>query len=561
MEEQAKTAPLIINGISFTPREDCNYKIMDVRYGDEVYLYKNYAEVASIINTPEMWPKVFGNVPGLNKETAEYALWRHLILNDLWFIVYFVLGIQAANHPFVVNVCKMVENGPKTMTLDIWARGHWKTTIISIAETIQYHLKYPDRCSLILSYKKGLSEKILGSVKRAYELEFLRKLFPNELYENPSNESPSWALLNGLTIKRKATTKKEPTIYASGLVEGMAQGFHCERLVFDDFETEDMAESPDVLNAVFSKFNMAQYLHTKTENDVQRVIGTIYSHMGPIIRIKDIQKPDRTPLYYCRTIPGTVKGEFDGKPVFWSQEILDKEKMFPHYAMQVLCDPTPKELRKLNPEFLKEIEPEMIPKEIIKIMIIDPAGDNKDNKGDAWAVYVMGVEPKTDDAGASNVYIMSAIISPLGETEAIEEIVRMYIGHGIILKVGVEKAGLSTTELHIKNALAARGRRIDIDEGTLVILRPAGREKNKRILDYVSWPLDNGKIHISRSIPKAYRDRLTQEMDKFPYWKKDGLDGLAYGIEMQRNLNLQGYQQMHQYHYPQKPYVLPTIAG
>ena len=109
--------------------------------------------------------------------------------------------------------------------------------------------------------------------------------------------------------------------------------------------------------------------------------------------------------------------------------------------------------QKLNPEFLKEIEPEQIPRTAYKFMTIDPAGST--GKGDSWAILVCSVEPKTDEVGASNVYIADAIISPLGDSEAIEIIVRMYLNAGIIQKVGVEKVGLSSTEIHVANALRA----------------------------------------------------------------------------------------------------------
>lgn len=517
-----------INGIGFTANPKLAYA-------------NNYVRAARIISDRSQWHKI-PTPEGGGKMTQEYVerfVYRSLVLGDLWFILYFVLGVpeSIANTEFAVKMCKVVESGPTTLTLDVWSRGHLKTSTLSIAETIQYHLKYPERCTIFFSYKKGLAEKIAGSVKRAYETDFLKYLFPDVLYSNPLSESPSWSNTNGITVKRKCSTRGEPTIYASGLVEGMAQGFHCERLVFDDFETEDMAGSPDVLDDAFSKFQMAQYLHTKTENDTQRVIGTIYSHAGPIIRIKDMKKGDGTPAYHTRIVPGTVDGAFDGAPVLWTQAVLDMEKTKQHYAMQVLCDPTPKELRKFNSLDLLEIESDKIPKNLIRIMVIDPAGDSKTGKGDNWAIFVIGIEPKRDEFGGSDIYILNAIIDTMQHTEAIDTISRMYLGGGIIQKIGVEKVALSTTEIHIKAILEKRGRRISVEDDTLVILKPSGREKKARISSALSWPFSNGKIHVSKNVKSVYRDQLRSEMDKFPYWKDDGLDALAYAFDMIKDLD------------------------
>jgi hypothetical protein len=92
----------------------------------------------------------------------------------------------------------------------------------------------------------------------------------------------------------------------------------------------------------------------------------------------------------------------------------------------------------------------------------------------------------------------------------------------------VEKAGMSTTEIHVKNALFAKRRIVSIEAGSLHILNPAGRSKQHRIESALLTPLKNGKIHILDSIPYEYRERLCVEMDKFPHFHEDGLDMLSY---------------------------------
>lgn len=159
---------------------------------------------------------VFNPTPGIRykhrykdifKDIAKGNLDKHktlrtLILTDLWFVVYFVLGMPNANHQFVVNCCREVEDGPKDMTLDIWAREHLKSSIITRAETIQLVLKYPEKTHCIFSYVKPVAKRFLFSIREVFiRNKALVRLFPDVLYENPEKESPLWSADEGISCK------------------------------------------------------------------------------------------------------------------------------------------------------------------------------------------------------------------------------------------------------------------------------------------------------------------------------------------------------------------------
>jgi hypothetical protein len=143
-----------------------------------------------------------------------------------------------------------------------------------------------------------------------------------------------------------------------------------------------------------------------------------------------------------------------------------------------------------------------------------------------------GVEPFADDAGNANFYIIDLVASPLDDDAAIKAIVDMYCRYARVLSIGIEKVGLSSVEVHVANALRSRGRAVSVASGGITILRPGGRKKHDRILKNLCWPLANGKIHVSTTIPKAFRDTLRFEMEKFPHWHDDVLDSLSYAYDM-----------------------------
>ena len=461
---------------------------------------------------------------------------RTLFATDLWFLVRFGFDIGKADHPFVVRMCKAVQSGPRTDTLDIWSRFHFKSTIITQAETLQFELMNPDKCTGIFCYARPAAKKPLRSLKILLEeSDLLRWCFPDVLWARPEVEAPKWSEDEGLILRRKNAARKESSIEAHGLIEGMPTGSHFERNVFDDLETEDIRESPDMLAKVFSKFQMATVnLATGSDTDQTRVIGTYYSYFGPNVKIRDMKYPDGKSIYELRLVPGSEDGTREGKPVLMDEKSWEKAKMSAHFNSQQLCDPTPSSDLRLNGSFLKPIEPQFIPRTIYKFMVLDQAGGDETDKQskDLWSYGVVGIEPVLDDIGQSNVYLLDIEADKMSHSEGIDGVVRMYQRNGMIHQMGVEKVGLSTTEIHIANALRMRGRRLSIDGGNLVLLKPAGRSKNGRVEAALQWPLNNGKIHYSTAIPEKYINAIKEEMLKFPFYHVDILDMLAYSYDL-----------------------------
>lgn len=504
------------------------------------------------------YEKIFADIarqPAATKESFAKSILRKLVLNDLFFILLFIQGIEKANHPFVVGQCHMVQDGPQSDTLDVWARFHWKSAIITVAETLQYHLKYPEECTGILAYARPAAKKFLRSIKNLCEQSVtLKKGFPDVLWENPTVESPKWSEDDGLVFKRKSASRGESTIEAYGLTEGQPTGRHFERLVVDDAETEDIAKSPKMLTDVFSKFEMAIFnLGTGSDKDKRRVIGTYYNHVGPIKRIGDMKFDDTKdeqgnvipgkPMWKLRVIPATHDGTITGTPVLLDPETWQRIKVTRHVNSQQLCNPTPEGDVILDYVMFQPIEPEFLPKGRFKFFVVDQAGGDDTNiskgQGDMWSIGVVSILPATnnleldeDDLGISDVYLEDLIADQMTHSEAIETIIRMYMRNGMIMQFGVEKVGLSTTEIHVAEALKKKGRKLSVENGNLVLLRPANRSLEQRVKSALQWPLNNSKLWYSTAISPVYRDKMIEEMKNFPVYHTDILNMLAYAYDL-----------------------------
>ncbi len=490
-------------------------KLPDLKYGTDFCRYLADAKKA-----------------GMTNEAALRELFKH----SLWFLVYFGMRVSIANHPWWVERCKEVQNGPASHTLDLWAREHSKSTVITVGRTIQDLLNNPEERIGIFSYARPAALSFLRSIKSILEnSSLLKACFPDILYQDPKSEAPKWSEIDGIIVKRKGFYK-EASIEAWGLVEGSPVGKHFSLRVYDDIVVPDNANSPEMLSKTKEAFDMSQNLGTIDGR--HRVIGTTYHYEDLLVNLKNRVTHDGRQVYTTRIRPATVDGTPNGKSAYLPEERLAElrinRQMF--YSQQLL-DPTPQGTQILDKDCLVEVSPAEIPQNLFKFMAVDPAGERKSDKrqGDSWALIVAGVEPFRDDLGASRVFILDMMVEPMTEAEALTNVVNMFLRNGQVRQLGVEKVGISTAEVHIAKALHARNRSISIENGGLVVLRPGGRSKHQRIEAALQWPLLHRKIHLSTSVPVAYRERLKLEMHKYPWWSDDSLDALSYIYDMVRD--------------------------
>ena len=489
--------------IEFKPRADCKYKY-------------NYEDIfREIAENPEL----------------ALPLQKSLILDDLFFIVNFIMEIPEANRPFVVDACKEVEKKLDDWNVYLWARYHFKSSIITKAATIQRALEYPNQCTMIASHTRPIARKFLRSIMRLFETnQVLKDCFPDVLYNNPQTESPKWSENDGIVVKRSNVSRSEATVEAWGIKEGMPISVHFEKIKLDDLETKDDVRNYEVVCRVREALDLCNFL--LTEDGSIDIIGTPYSHAGIYVPYAiDLMKSETEKRYSYSRRPGTANGEADGVPVLITSKKMDelKHSMDAYkFNCQVLINPTPQDVRNYNRDMIHPIEPKFIPKNLFSVMLIDQAGDNTSGDGDPWAILSLGVETKADGMGMSKVYLKDLIVDQMRRSAAMEAICRMYLVGGIIRKVGVEQVGMSSTEVHIANALKKHGRILSVNHNNLVLLKPAGRTKDGRVVEGLDWPLLNGKIFYSTAIPTAYIDKWKDELDRFPYCSYHVLDALAY---------------------------------
>jgi hypothetical protein len=266
-------------------------------------------------------------------ESGDNEALRRLCKEDLFFLLTVGMKRRDINNDWLYDRIREVEASPNGH-LDLWAREHYKSTIITFGLSIQDALKNPEKTNGIFSHTRPIAKAFLEQIKRELEQNtFLKDLFPDVLYKNPQSESPKWSLDSGLILKRK-TNPKEATFEAWGLVDGQPTGKHFDTLTYDDVVTRESVTTPEQIKKVTEALELSYNLGSR--GGVRRFIGTRYHSNDTYKTI--MSRGSVIPRIYT----ATDNGKADGNPVLMTAEQLAEKRrdMGPYtFGTQMLQDP------------------------------------------------------------------------------------------------------------------------------------------------------------------------------------------------------------------------------
>ena len=234
---------------------------------------------------------------------------RNLCLADRYYLLVRMCKRHDALHPWLYARCREVEAAPDDR-LDLWAREHYKSTIITFAGTIQEILRDPDITIGIFSHTKPTSKKFFRQIKIELETnEQLKQAFSDIFFANPQKESSRWSEENGITVKRKGN-QKEATVEAWGLVDGQPTSAHYKLRIYDDVVTRESVTTPEQVQKTTEAWELSDNLGMAGGRKWH--IGTRYSFADTYNAI--LERKALTPRVYAATDNGAP----DGKPVLLS---------------------------------------------------------------------------------------------------------------------------------------------------------------------------------------------------------------------------------------------------
>lgn len=335
--------------------------------------------------------------------------------------------------------------------LDLWAREHFKSTIITYALTIQDILNDPEVTVGIFSHTRPIAKGFLRQIKREFESnEDLKRYYSDVLWENPQKQSPKWSEDDGIIVKRK-TNPKEATIEASGLVDGQPTSKHYKVALYDDTVTRESVTTPEMIDKVTKAWELSQNLHS--EGGVSRYIGTRY-HYNDTYATMMARGSVKTRIY-----PATDDGKVEGEPVLLTRERLAEKRrdMGPYtFGCQMLQNPKADETQGFSESWLKYYEYPANSDGMRKIILVDPASEKK-KTSDYTSIFVIGLNYD------QKIYVLDMVRDRLNLTERTDLLFSLH-RRWQPFQVGYEKYGMQSDIESIKTEQGRRVYHFDITE-------------------------------------------------------------------------------------------------
>lgn len=266
--------------------------------------------------------------------------------------------------------------------MDLWPRGTYKSTSITIGKATQAICRNPDIKILIVSepYKNAL--KYVRTVRNNLMTKKIQALYPHIKPKMTLNKPELWNASEFLVEREKLLGDKTPTCTA-GAIGTIKTGMHYDLIIVDDVVNQDNVKSEGLLEKTREFFQMLEPL-LEPGGEVC-VVGTMYSELdiyNDIIAMND-ELPE-SEKYDIHVISAHNKDGSLAFPELLTEEVLqarEKKMGSYNYHCQYENITLAKKDKKFSREGLRILEERTIPKYIKSncIMAADIAYTEKKN--------------------------------------------------------------------------------------------------------------------------------------------------------------------------------------
>ena len=470
--------------------------------------------------------------------------------------------------PFLFERCREFQKEPDGY-LDIWARDHYKSTIITYAGTIQEILKNPEITICIMSYNVSTAQKMMNQIKNVLGgNSTLIACFPDVLFTNTNilswkdeygtSHKMEWAD-TGFNVKRLGNPK-EHTVECSGLVTGQNIGGHYDLLIYDDVVTPESVATVNQSKKTLNQFEMSLNLGSTSRVRI-RMIGTFYAKKDPYYYILE-NKTVKLRKYPCI--------DENGESRLYSNTVL-KWKLAKMHGMvvnaQMYCDPQENSSFNFQEEWIGErVKWENIDLNTWNWYIIcDPAMKVSDD-----ADYTVFIAVGVRGAGSDKHYLVAGMIYDkidlVDKQKCLFKMVNRFTNKRSKPTVFYERVSMQSDIQHYQDIMVREGNMFTIIEASgkpkinYGMASTGSNIKYKDLRISALVPLfKSGKIHFVESdTPSNYKNGgnykgeninmvqqfISDEYLNYPFGDHDdGLDCLSRIADLDVGAQLAGYDE------------------
>lgn len=436
----------------------------------------------------EALPDLWGDIERQYGDRGRAWLGR----NDRYYLLVRLCGRRDAIHPWLYARSREVEKNPAGY-LDLWAREHYKSTIITFAGAIQEIVRDPEVTIVIFSHTKPVARKFWRQIRDELEKnEDLKRVYSDVLWQDPRKDAPRWAEDSGLVVKR-TKNPKEATLEAHGLVDGQPTGGHWTLRIYDDVVVPESVTTPEMVAKTTSAWELSDNLGARLEDGNAGPawhVGTRYSFADTYhdIMSRCALKP--------RIHPATDNGRPDGKPVLLTEALWAQKKINQGpatIACQMLQNPAAGKQASFDKAWLSFQE--VRPATLNVYIMVDPANSRK-KESDNTAIAVVGVDV------AMNFWLLDGARHKMGLQQrwlALRNMRRKWLRMpGVqLVKVGYERYGMQSDMDFFELEMQKPGEEhFPIEELAWVYNDTSGQSKKDRV-ERLQPLFLQGKFHLA----------------------------------------------------------------
>jgi predicted phage terminase large subunit-like protein len=427
----------------------------------------------------------------------------------------------------------------KRKKLILIPRGHLKSTVATIAHTIQWIINYQDIRILISTATQGQAIKFISEMKAHFQQnEAFRYLFPEFCPQGKNVKE--FGTQESFTVPARQLARKEPTVSIC-TVGSVVAGGHFDVHKNDDLVDKENVRTPDQIANVNSHFGflwpLVETSSIPPHHGWVDVIGTRYDFSDLYGIILDAQAglpedlkpyqelvqsaapnypegptlwPDRVPIESLRSIekdptqgPGVLASQYLMNPIPASSGLVDNEK-------QIIF--TPKDvIQKLYAYLTLHVT--------VDLAGMEPS-TNRQSDNDYTAINVHGFGQD------GRLYVLDIKHGRFTPFEVIDMLFDLTAKHPRLIDIKIEKeAHARVLMAFLKREMVKRQRFLPIVE----IRRDNRTSKQQRIKGLQPW-FRNGSIAFAEDLP--CRLNLINEVLRFPKFAHDDiLDTIADAMQ------------------------------
>jgi hypothetical protein len=447
-------------------------------------------------------------------------------LRDLYFFAHGILGYNGLQPHVVGPLANFISYNESKVRLSLMPRGHHKTTIATIADSLRVTLANPAEENVLVVNEihdnaVDIVSEILSHLK---DNPLLRVLFPGVIPDKFAGPGVDWSATRGASLVPR-TGKKDPSFLAAGINTAVTSK-HFSRLKLDDLVGFEAYKSPAALT----------YAKRWVDNITPLTMGpddTVIDFVGTRWALNDLYR-------YLMDLYGASMSVFrrgmteNGKAIwpekFTSATIAQLQKTPDVYYAQYDNNPLNEasldfDISRLGtwwqegPNAVYDYNGDRVStpiRDLTRLIAVDPNSGSKTSKDEA-GLTVTGVDSNDCRLCLEDA---SGYFSPEGLLDAALDLVEKW-GVGTI---GVEKAGQQTTEFWLRKAARKRGLFVRI-----VPLSHGNQNKQSRILKALQPLVAAGQIFLHQS-----QQDLRKQFVGFGSGLDDRIDSFSYHVPLVR---------------------------